>query len=134
MQFRPAAIGEETALTALARRSIQQCWGYSDEFMDWEPETISVSDNHISHGITRVIETDGTVLGFYVLQGDELSRIMVAAEALGTGIGRLLWEDAIDQALGQGLTAIRLDADPNAVPFMSEWGPCNLARITGNRR
>ncbi len=124
--FRPAHIGEEIALTGLARRSIQARWAYSDEFMDWEPEEISVSAHHISSGITRVIEAGGSVLGFYVLQGDELSRLMVAAEALGTGLGRLLWQDAVDQARFQGLAAIRLDADPNAVPFYERMGAVQL--------
>ncbi len=68
--IRPARIEEHVALTELALRSVRGGWGYSDEFMAWEPEAIIVVPDHIRRGITNVLESDGRVLGFYVLRGE----------------------------------------------------------------
>jgi GNAT superfamily N-acetyltransferase len=124
--IRPARVGEHVALTELALRSAQECWGYSDEFMAWEPEAITVSASHISDAITNVLEADGCLLGFYVLRGGspemELSRMMVEPSAIGTGCGRRLWDHAVETARAHGVTAFTLDADPNAEPFYRRMG------------
>jgi ribosomal protein S18 acetylase RimI-like enzyme len=124
--IRPAREGEHTALTGLSFRSCQQAWDYSDEFMEWEPEAISVTPEHISNAVTMVLEQDGLLLGFYVLRGGppeiEMSRLMIAPEAFGTGCGRLLWDHAVGRARELGCTAMTLDADPNAEPFYRRMG------------
>lgn len=105
---------------------MQQCWNYSDEFMAWEPEAITVSPEHISDGITIVLEQDGRPLGFYVLRGEsptlEMSRLMIEPTALGSGYGRQLWDHAVQTARSLGVTEITLDADPNAEPFYRHMG------------
>lgn len=126
MIVRRAVVGEDVALTELALRSVQQRWGYSDEFMAWEPEAITVSPLHISEAITNVLESRGCVLGFYVLRGEppemELSRMMVEPSVLGTGCGRRLWDHAIETARNLEVNAITLDADPNAEAFYFRMG------------
>ena len=119
--IRPARVGEHVALTDLALRSVRECWDYSDDFMAWEPDGITVTPDHISGAITKVLEANGRVLGFYVLRGDppemELSRLMIAPDVIGTGLGRRLWVHAVETARSLGVAMITLDADPNAEPF-----------------
>lgn len=126
MIIRRAVVGEHVALTELALRSVQQGWGYSDEFMAWEPEAITVSPTHISDAITNVLESQSRVVGFYVLKGEppemELSRLMVEPYAIGTGCGRRMWKHAVETARELGVRIITLDADPNAEPFYLRMG------------
>ncbi len=126
MIIRPAKVGEHMALTELALRSVQQGWGYSEEFMAWEPEAITVSPAHITDAVTRVLESNGRMLGFYVLTGRppeiEMSRLMIEPDAIWLGNGRRLWDHAVATARSLGARLITLDADPNAEPFYQRMG------------
>jgi GNAT superfamily N-acetyltransferase len=126
LTIRHARVGEHEALTDLSFRSCQQAWNYTDEFMAWEPDAISVTAEHISNAFTNVLEQDGRAIGFYVLRGSppeiEMSRLMIAPEFIGTGCGRLLWDHAVETAGRLGCTAMTLDADPNAEPFYRRMG------------
>ncbi len=126
MIIRPAQVGEHVALTELALRSVQQGWGYPEEFMAWEPEAITVSPAHIMDALTSVLESEGRMLGFYVLKGGppeiEMSRLMIEPDAIGSGNGRRLWDHAVSTARSLGASVITLDADPNAEPFYRHMG------------
>lgn len=126
MIIRPAQVGEHVALTELSLRSVQQGWGYSDEFMAWEPEAITVSPAHITEAVTNVLESEGRILGFYVLRGlppaIEMSRLMIEPDVIGAGHGRRLWDHAVSTACELGASVITLDADPNAEPFYRRMG------------
>lgn len=107
-------------------RSVQQAWGYSDEFMAWEPDALVVTPEQIESAVTNVLEREGNVVGYYVLRGEppeiEMSRLMVDPRAFGTGCARLLWEDAVAVARVMGALCLTLDADPNAEPFYLHMG------------
>jgi predicted N-acetyltransferase YhbS len=49
-------------------------------------------------------------------------RLMIDPNAVGRGLGRLLWNHAVDSASALGATTITLDADPNAEPFYQRMG------------
>jgi GNAT superfamily N-acetyltransferase len=124
--IRPAREGEHVALTALVLRSVQQTWNYPPEFMAWEPETITVGPEHILEMTTNVLEEDGRVVGFYVLNNDlpeiELSRMMVEPDRVGNGYGRLLWDHAVAAAATLGASIMIIDSDPNAESFYQRMG------------
>ena len=65
---------------------------------------------------TRVAEVDGVIVGFTILDGDEVDQLYVDAAARGTGVASRLLEDA----------AAELRAHGTAVPW--------LAVATGNAR
>lgn len=125
MVIRPARTGEDVALTELAVRSVQH-WGYTPEFMEWEPEVIAVHPEHLTEGLTNVLEDGGRVIGFYVLRGRapemELSRMMVEPDKIGTGCGKRLWKHAVQTARSLGVQTLTIDADPNAEPFYQRMG------------
>lgn len=130
--LRPARVGEEDALTALALRSVRETWGYDDAFMAWEPDSIPIFRAHITDMVTTVLEIDGVPAGVSVLRPVvpgriELSRLMVAPEAAGTGCGRALWEHAVATSRAMGATVMTLDADPNAEPFYRRMGAETVA-------
>lgn len=86
--------------------------------MAWEPEAIAVTPNMIASATVNVLEEGGRLFGFYALSGEppelELSRMMVEPDAIGSGLGRRLWDHAVVTAAERGARAITLDADPNA--------------------
>lgn len=131
--IRPARPGEHTALTELALRSVQRVWDYSDEFMAWEPEAITVVPEHITGAIVAVLEEGGRPIGFSMLRGGppeiELSRLMIEPDSIGAGAGRRLWEHAVETARSLGREAITLDADPNAEPFYRRMGAVTTVEL-----
>ncbi|HWD04379.1 MAG TPA: GNAT family N-acetyltransferase [Amycolatopsis sp.] len=73
------------------------------------------------------------LLGYYRLDGTppdgELVDLFVDPTAIGTGLGRRLWEHAVAQARERGFRSLELEADPHAEPFYSHMG----ARRIGSR-
>ena len=127
--IRPARDGEHDTLTALVTRSVQGTWGYPDEFMAWNPEDIIIEPEHISEMITNVIEVDGRVAGVYVLRGSpemELSRMMVDSGLTRLGLGRLLWNHAVETARQLGLRELTIDSDSNAEGFYQRMGAVTI--------
>lgn len=126
MLIRPARTGEDVALTDLAMRSVQERWRYPADFMEWEPESITVGPEHLTEMIANVLEERGRLIGFYVLRGEapemELSRMMVEPDAIGTGCGKRLWDHAVHTAESLGVRTLTIDSDPNAEGFYQRMG------------
>lgn len=128
--IRRARDGEDVELSALVMRSVQQTWRYSDEFMAWNLEDITIEPAQISEMITNVIEVGGRVAGVYVLRGEapvmELSRMMIEPEMTRRGLGRLLWDHAVETARQQGVRVLTIDSDPNAEGFYQRMGAVTI--------
>lgn len=71
-------------------------------------------------------DRDGHILGFTTLEGEPptgvLGMMFVAPQAIGQGIGRLLFEHTVATARALGFTQLTIDADPNAEPFYRAMG------------
>ena len=75
----------------------------------------------------RVVERDGAVIGFSVTipTGDgaaELDGLFVLPAHMGLGFGRVLVDDAADNARAQGLQQLNVNANPNALGFYTRMG------------
>ncbi|MFF8710927.1 GNAT family N-acetyltransferase [Streptomyces sp. NPDC015184] len=125
MDVRPARDGEAGELTELALAS-KGHWGYDAEFLAACREELTMRPADIGRLRTRVAEEDGRVLGFTTLEGappqGALGMMFVAPEALGRGIGRLLFEHTMTEARRLGFVRLTIDADPNAEPFYLAMG------------
>jgi N-acetylglutamate synthase-like GNAT family acetyltransferase len=130
--IRRAHEGEDVALTALVLRSVQQTWGYSDEFMAWEPDDIVITPAHLRDMITYVLEVDGQLAGVYVLRGEaptmELSRMMIEPEMTRQGLGRIFWDHAVETARRLGVRELTIDSDPNAEGFYQRMGAVTIGQ------
>lgn len=141
VRLRRAQPGEEEALTDLVMRSVQGAWGYSDEFMAWEPDALVIHPEFLSEptAVTAVLEAPtGDLIGIVVMRdnapeaataGVEMSRLMVAPEFAGQGHGRRLWEVAVAITQLRGGRVMTLDADPNAEPFYQRMGAVTLHEL-----
>jgi len=125
MQIRRARESEASALSALALNS-KQYWGYSFQDIErWRP-LLAVSSRDIASKPTFVAEVENEVVGFYLLspkaQAWELDHLWVSPKSARRGIGRALLAHAANSARLAGVSAITIDADPNAEPFYVACG------------
>ncbi|MFJ8748534.1 GNAT family N-acetyltransferase [Streptomyces sp. NPDC102441] len=129
MQLRPGRPEEAEALTALALRS-KAHWGYDEAFMAACRDELTVHPGDTAGGRTAVAEEDGRVLGFTTLSGEPpggaLAMMFVEPDAIGRGLGRLLFEHTMTQARRLGFVRLTIDADPNAEPFYTAMGAVRI--------
>jgi GNAT superfamily N-acetyltransferase len=111
-----ASPGDADALTRIAFAS-KQYWGYPERWISrWS--------------------------GFYALSGAgyelELEHLWVMPAWIGSGVGRLLFEHAMDRATSRGAKHVEIEADPNAEGFYLRMGARrtgeNVYEIEGQRR
>lgn len=134
VQLRRARPDEAGVLTALAMRS-KAAWGYDEAFMERVAPEMAVTLEMFSDSRIVVAHDAAEILGYYRLQlrgADEtyLNDLFVAPAAIGTGIGRLLFESAVADARDAGARALVFESDPNAEPFYVHLG----ARRTGRNQ
>lgn len=123
---RAARVDEAELLSALALRS-KAYWGYDEAFMASCRAELTVHPGMVEARPTLVAETpDGIVVGYAALDGrpphGELAALFVDPSAIGSGVGRLLYEHATATARSLGFRRLSIDADPNAEPFYRAMG------------
>jgi GNAT superfamily N-acetyltransferase len=123
--LRVAEPHEAGAITDLARRS-KAHWGYSQDFLDLVRDMLTVYPDEIREQRVVVADHAGTILGYYRLEGEppngELADLFVDPGAIGTGLGRRLWEHAVESARKRGFRRLELESDPHAEPFYRHMG------------
>ena len=133
LRFSAAVVTDAAHLTELTRAS-KAAWGYSDDFMRRVDGELVVEAADIESGALRAwMAFDGDELvGYYAFRGTPpvllLDSMFVAPSRLRTGVGRALWDHALETARELGATSFTLDADPNAAGFYRAAG----ARETGS--
>jgi GNAT superfamily N-acetyltransferase len=125
LRIRRAEVSEASVLTDLALRS-KAHWGYDDAFMAMCVEELTTHPATIEGGKVWVAEIGDRIVGMVEIvpegRAAELRMIFVEPDAIGSGIGRALWEHAESEARTLGAERLELDADPNAVPFYERMG------------
>ena len=123
--IRDARIADIDHLDAIAFRS-KAHWGYDEAFMEACREELCVPVAAIDAEIVRVGESDGVVQAFYRLvpEGEEaeIEAFFVTPERIGSGLGKALWRDLIDQAHAAGSTRLLCQSDPFAEGFYIAMG------------
>ncbi|MFF5722679.1 GNAT family N-acetyltransferase [[Kitasatospora] papulosa] len=116
---------DAAALTALALRS-KAHWGYDAAFMAACRDELAVRPAEMATRRTAVAERDGRILGFTMLDGEPprgaLGMMFVEPDTMGTGVGRLLFQDVVARARRLRFTLLTIDADPHAEPFYTAMG------------
>lgn len=123
--IRPARATEADVLTALVMRS-KAHWGYDADFLDRCRPFLAVSRAMIEKGHVFVAEDDGAALGVLALTPDagrfEVKLLFIAPEAIGRGVGRVLWDAAVRQARDSGHRNMLVVSDPFAEGFYQRMG------------
>lgn len=131
--FRRASPNEAEGLTALTLES-KAHWGYDVEFMNLARPSLTVTPEYLEANECWVAEVDGVTLGWFSLvaipDGLLLDNLFVVPSHIGSGVGRLMWAEAVRLAEAAGVGRMTLEADPNAAGFYERMG----ARRTGSVR
>jgi len=127
---RDAVESDCVAISELALAS-KAYWGYDDAFMAACRDELTMRASDLSRARVRVAEENGGIVGFHGVtvdgRGAELEWLFVAPDAIRTGVGQQLYDDARRIAAAAGATSFRIEADPNAVAFYVRIG----ARLVG---
>jgi GNAT superfamily N-acetyltransferase len=128
MRVRSARAEEAVALTALCVRS-KAHWGYDAEFMRQAAVVLTVTPAIIEKGRVLVAEDrDNGLLGIAAVEpaqpegGFELALLFVEPSVIGTGVGRTLFEAAVELVGRQGGRSLSILADPFAAQFYQRMG------------
>lgn len=126
MTIRRARDGDAEALTELSLES-KRSNGYDDAFMAACREELTVTRQSLAEGEYWVAECGGLCGCACLLtdpdgRGGEVHAFFIDPAWQRQGVGRLLWGKLAERAREKGLSALRLDADPAAVPFYEAMG------------
>ncbi len=122
-------------LTELSMRS-KAYWGYDPAFIAACADELRVDANALADPaqVWRVATLDARIAGVYGLvpvdtEVVELEALFVEPGDIGSGVGRLLIDDAVAVARARGFGRILIQGDPNAEGFYLAVG----ARRAGER-
>ncbi len=128
----PADADELTAIALAAKRH----WDYPLRWLElWRP-ALTVQPAFIADPAHTVIKAqrDKQTLGFYALicaaEQATLEHMWVLPAAMGQGVGRMLFQHAVQEARRWGAPTLAITADPNAEGFYLRMG----ARRVGEKR
>lgn len=124
--IRQAHTKEAAILSDIAFRS-KAYWGYDPEYMKLAKRDLNISETNIVQHWVFVIETENMIRGFYELRENskheaELFWLFVDPMSIGKGFGKPLMNHAIQLALKNDFSNIKIKSDPNAVGFYKGFG------------
>ncbi|MFL6212327.1 MAG: GNAT family N-acetyltransferase [Blastocatellia bacterium] len=101
-------------------------WDYPEAWIHQWRDALTITPEFIAANEVYAASVDGQVVGFYALVGSDvkvtLDHLWVLPSQIGGGIGRKLFNHAVEMARQQGATEIEIEADPNAVAFYERMG------------
>jgi ribosomal protein S18 acetylase RimI-like enzyme len=125
IQIHRAKLEQAEALTQIALAA-KRHWAYPERWMElWTPQ-LTFSPEYLEENESWVAEIDMTPIAFYTLLEKDgsawLENLWVLPEWIGRGIGKRLFDHAVEVARQRGYKLLQLEADPNAVGFYEKMG------------
>lgn len=130
--IRRAVSGDAAGLTAVAHAA-KRHWGYPESWIAlWERE-LTVSAELIERYPVHAAVERNVVVGFYALTfagaDCELEHFWVAPARMGAGVGRALFEHAVERCRAIGARRLWISADPNAEGFYRRLGARRVGEV-----
>lgn len=121
-----AARPEEARLLSAIAQEAKAHWGYPREWLELWATQLTFRAAEIARGGFRVAESGRGACGLAMVRADcrvaVLEHLWVRPRCMGRGIGRALFQDAVERAREAGCVTLRLVSDPNAAPFYRVMG------------
>ena len=147
--LRPASAGDAAVLSDLAFRS-KAFWGYSDSLMSAFRAELTLTAAQAASAV--VADVDGVLAGFYLLgpvsgplpaehradaqsgsAAGELDMLFVEPDFIGAGVGRVLFQAAVQAAMARGWRRIYIESDPQSEGFYEQVGAVKVGeRLSGS--
>jgi len=117
---------EETDQLTQIALSAKRYWGYSEHWMEvWTP-LLTFDAQYFEANESWAAEIEHHPIAFYTLLDREgiawLENLWVTPVYIGKGIGKILFQHAVEIALERGYKLLQLEADPNAAGFYEKMG------------
>jgi GNAT superfamily N-acetyltransferase len=113
------------ALTEIAHAA-KRHWAYPESWITSWRETLTIRPEFIAANLAFIAIEEERAAGFYVLtsedDGQHLDHLWIVPHAMGHGIGRALFEHAVEQAKNLRADSIKIESDPNAEGFYKRMG------------
>jgi len=141
MEIHRAKPEDALALTEIAFAA-KRHWGYPEHWIQRWRDVLTIHPEFIARNETYVAVLEGQAVGFYALvYGNDrvsLEHLWVLPIAMRQGIGRALFNHAVQQAKVLGVEAIEIESDPNAEKFYETMGArrvsVNVTKLDGQAR
>lgn len=132
LNIRPARAEDAPALSDVARRA-KASWGYPEAWLrEWEPQ-LTFSPDYVQRHPVFVAETEAGIVGVAALEESppesEITHLWVLPDSQGEGVGRALVSAVAARARECGSASLRIESDPNAVPFYERLGAIAVGEI-----
>jgi GNAT superfamily N-acetyltransferase len=125
MQIVRAKPEDADALTEIAHAA-KRHWGYPERWIQSWRDILTMRPEFIAANVTYAAIEDNRAVGFYLLttesDGLHLDHLWILPHAMGRGIGRALFEHAVEQTRRLGHRTLKIEADPNAEGFYACMG------------
>ena len=116
---------EASVLTQIAL-SAKRHWGYPERWMELWRSELTFDAGYFEANESWAAEVDGQPVAFYTLLDKEgmawLENLWVGPGYMSRGIGRRLFQHALQLARRRGYRILHLEADPNAAGFYEKMG------------
>ena len=141
MQIVRAEPKDADALTEIAYAA-KRHWGYPERWIESWRDMLTIRAEFIAANVAWCAMQDECIVGFYLLtienDGLHLDHLWIVPSAMGRGIGRALFEHAVEQARELGHRSLKIESDPNAEGFYARMGARRVGEavteIEGQRR
>jgi len=141
MQIVRAQPQDAEALTEIAYAA-KRHWGYPERWIESWRETLTIRTESIAANEAWCAMEDSRAVGFYLLtsesDGLHLDHLWILPDAMGHGIGRALFEHAVEKARTLGHRILKIEVDPNAEGFYARMGARRVGEVVteieGQRR
>jgi len=117
-------------------------WGYPEPWIAAWAHLLTIEPRLIAEQETYTACVDGVPVGFYSLRrgsdGMSLEHLWVLPEVMRCGVGRALFEHAVERVRASGCASLEIESDPNAAGFYEHMGARRVAttvtELEGRRR
>ena len=122
----PRGCREDAARLTEIAFAAKRHWGYPDRWMESWRDLLTVTPEFIAGHETFAAVIHGQVVGFYALgQRDgklDLLHLWVLPDWMGRGVGRSLFNHALERTRELGFRQLEIESDPNAEGFYRRLG------------
>ena len=110
-------------------------WGYPSQWIElWRNQLTITPDFVQNNEVYAAIDADNVVLGFYAIGGEgekrTLEHLWVQPSSFGAGVGRQLFEHAMERASELGAHVVEIESDPHAEGFYQRMGAETIGEVT----
>ena len=132
IHIRRAEPGDADVLSRIAFTA-KGYWGYPERWMELWRDGLTITSDFVRGNEVHAAIVREELAGFYALVGEgprmELEHLWVLPKRMGLGLGRTLFEHALDKAAQLGAERIGIEADPNAEDFYKRMGATRVGEI-----